>query len=151
MVGTAVAGKMLHGLLASLLTVVIFEAEFMLVGVLAGGFDPAELGPYLMRGVPMTLAVWAFVTLTQAIAAKAESFASTMSIMFLLTLAGCALSVAAPALALPYPLALIATASAARDMGNIASTASMAASSMAAILWVLVSLLIFRHQARKAV
>lgn len=151
MVGTAVAGKMLHGLLASLLTVVIFEAEFMLVGVLAGGFDPAELGPYLMRGVPMTLAVWAIVTLTQAIAAKAESFASTMSIMFLLTLAGCALSVAAPALALPYPLALITTASAARDMGNIASTASMAASSMAAILWVLVSLLIFRHQARKAV
>ena len=151
MVGTAIAGKMLHGLLASLLTVAIFESEFILVGVLVGGFDPAELGPYLMRGIPMTLAVWAIMTLTQTIAARAESFASTMSIMFLLTLAGCALSVAAPALALPYPLALITTASAARDMGNIASTASMAASCMTAILWVLISLLIFRHEARRAV
>lgn len=151
MVGTALAGKVMHGLLASLLTVATFESEFILVGVLVGGFDPAELGPYLMRGVPMTLAVWAIMTLTQAIAARAESFASTMSIMFLLTLAGCVLSLAAPSLALPYPLALITTASAARDMGNITSTASMVASSMAAILWVLISLLIFRHQARRAI
>ena len=151
MVGTALAGKMLHGLLASLLTVAIFESEFILVGVLVGGFSPVELGPYLMRGVPMTLAVWAIMTLTQAIAARAESFAATMSIMFLLTLAGCALSIAAPALALPYPLALITTASAARDMGNIASTTSMAASCMTAILWVLISLLMFRHQARRAI
>ncbi|MBI0062867.1 ABC transporter permease [Bifidobacterium apousia] len=151
MVGTALAGKVMHGLLASLLTVAIFESEFILVGVLVGGFSPVELGPYLMRGVPMTLAVWAIMTLTQAIAARAESFASTMSIMFLLTLAGCALSLAAPSLALPYPLALITTASAARDMGNIASTASMAASCMTAILWVLISLLIFRHEARRAV
>ncbi|PXY82780.1 ABC transporter permease [Bifidobacterium asteroides] len=151
MIGTAIIGKMLHGLLASLLTVAIFESEFILVGVLVGGFDPAELGPYLMRGIPMTLAVWAIMTLTQAIAARAESFASTMSIMFLLTLGGCVLSVAAPALALPYPLALITTASAARDMGNIASTTSMASSCMVAILWVLISLLIFRHQARRAI
>ena len=151
MIGTAIIGKMLHGLLASLLTVAIFESEFILVGVLVGGFDPAELGPYLMRGIPMTLAVWAIMTLTQAIAARAESFASTMSIMFLLTLGGCVLSVATPALALPYPLALITTASAARDMGNIASTTSMASSCMVAILWVLISLLIFRHQARRAI
>lgn len=151
MVGTALAGKVMHGLLASLLTVAIFESEFILVGVLIGGFGPAELGPYLLRGAPMTLAVWAIMTLTQAIAARAESFASTMSIMFLLTLAGCVLSVATPALALPYPLALITTASAARDMGNIASTASMAASCMTAILWVLISLLIFRHEARRAI
>ncbi len=151
MVGTALAGKVMHGLLASLLTVAIFESEFILVGVLVGGFSTVELGPYLLRGVPMTLAVWAIMTLTQAIAARAESFASTMSIMFLLTLAGCALSLAAPSLALPYPLALITTASAARDMGNITSTASMVASSMAAILWVLISLLIFRHEARRAV
>ena len=151
MVGTALAGKVMHGLLASLLTVAIFESEFILVGVLVGGFGPAELGPYLLRGVPMTLAVWAIMTLTQAIAARAESFASTMSIMFLLTLAGCVLSVAAPSLALPYPLALITTASAARDMGNIASTISMAGSCMAAILWVLISLLMFRHQARRAI
>ena len=151
MVGTALAGKVMHGLLASLLTVAIFESEFILVGVLVGGFGPAELDPYLLRGVPMTLAVWAIMTLTQAIAARAESFASTMSIMFLLTLAGCVLSLAAPSLALPYPLALITTASAARDMGNIASTASMAASCMTAILWVLISLLIFRHEARRAI
>ena len=151
MVGTALAGKVMHGLLASLLTVAIFESEFILAGVLVGGFSPVELGPYLMRGLPMTLAVWAIMTLTQAIAARAESFASTMSIMFLLTLAGCALSLAAPSLALPYPLALITTASAARDMGNIASTTSMASSCMVAILWVLICLLIFRHQARRAI
>lgn len=149
--GTAIAGKILHGLLASFLTIAIFESEFILVGLLAGGFRIDGLGPYLLRAIPMTLAVWAIMTLTQAIAAKTEAFASTMSIMLLLTLAGCALSVVAPALALPYPLALITTASAARDLGHIASGTSLITSSLAASAWVLISALIFRGLARKAI
>lgn len=149
-VDTAIAGKMLHGLLASLLTIIIFQTEFMLVGRLAGGFDLHQLGPYLLRGIPMTLAVWAIMTLTQAIAARCESFAATMSIMLLLTLAGCAVTLAAPTLALPYPLALITTASAARDLGNLASPGSMILTGTAALAWVIISALTFRRQARNA-
>ncbi|OZG48775.1 ABC transporter permease [Bombiscardovia coagulans] len=149
--GTAIVGKMLHGLLASFLTITIFEIEFILVGRLVGNFSLSELVPYFLRAFPMTLAVWAIMTLTQAIAVRTESFASTMSILLLLTLAGCAISVAAPSLALPYPLALITTASAVRDLGNIASASSFVASTVLAAVWVLISGLIFRRLAKKAV
>lgn len=151
MAGTAVAGKMLHGLTSSLLTVAIFEIEFVMVGSLAGGFPLGELGPYLLRAVPLTLAVWAIMTLTQAVAAKTESFASTMSIMLLLTLAGCGLFVAAPSLAIPYPLALITTASSARDLEHVASLISMGFATAVAAFWVLIGFLMFRGLAKKAV
>ena len=148
--GTAIAGKMLHGLFASFLTIVIFELEFIVVGM-SEGFSLFQIGPYLLQAIPMIMSAWAIMTLTQAIAARAESFASTMSIMLLLTLAGCALSVIAPTLAMPYPLALITTASAARDLGNITSVTSIIASTVVDALWVLIGALIFRRLTRKAI
>ena len=150
-VNAAIAGKMLHGLAASALTVLVFEAEFILVGRFAAGFDLAQLGPFLLRGIPLTLSVWAIMTLTQAVSAKAESFAGTMSVMMVLTIGGCALSLAAPAIAGPYPLALITSASAARDLANIASPASMLASTTAAAIWTAISALIFHRLAKQAV
>lgn len=148
--GTAMAGKMLQGLFASFMTVAVFELEFIAVGMNTG-FGLSQIGPYLLRAVPMTMAVWAIMTLTQAIAARTGSFASTMSIMLLLTLAGCALTLVAPTLAIPYPLALITTASAARDLGNLASVSSVIASTLAAALWVLIGALAFRRLTRKAI
>lgn len=150
-VNAAIAGKMLHGLAASALTVLVFEAEFILVGRFAAGFDLAQLGPFLLRGIPLTLSVWAIMTLTQAVSAKAESFAGTMSVMMVLTIGGCALSLAAPVVAGPYPLALITSASAARDPANIASPASMLASTTAAAIWTAISALIFHRLAKQAV
>lgn len=150
-VNAAIAGKMLHGLAASALTVLVFEAEFILVGRFAAGFDLAQPGPFLLRGIPLTLSVWAIMTLTQAVSAKAESFAGTMSAMMVLTIGGCALSLAAPAIAGPYPLALITSASAARDLANIASPASMLASTTAAAIWAAISALIFHRLAKQAV
>lgn len=150
-VNAAIAGKMLHGLAASALTVLVFEAEFILVGRFAAGFDLAQLGPFLLRGIPLTLSVWAIMTLTQAVSAKAESFAGTMSVMMVLTIGGCALSLAAPVVAGPYPLALITSASAARDLANIASPASMLASTTAAAIWTAISALIFHRLAKQAV
>ncbi|MBT1171958.1 ABC transporter permease [Bifidobacterium sp. MA2] len=147
----AVAGKMLHGLTASLLTVLVFEAEFILVGRLAAGFDLADLGPFLIRGVPLTLSVWAIMTLTQAAGAKAESFAGTMSVMMLLTIGGCALSIAAPAVARAYPLALITGASAVRDLADVADPVSMLVSTIVAATWVAIGALLFRRLARRAV
>lgn len=150
-VNAAISGKMLHGLAASALTVLVFEAEFILVGRFAAGFDLAQLGPFLLRGIPLTLSVWAIMTLTQAVSAKAESFAGTMSVMMVLTIGGCALSLAAPVVAGPYPLALITSASAARDLANIASPASMLASTTAAAIWTAISALIFHRLAKQAV
>ncbi|WEV47352.1 ABC transporter permease [Bifidobacterium sp. ESL0690] len=147
----AVTGKMLHGLLASVLTLAVFEAEFLIVGKVLLGFNLREVGPFLLRGVPMTLAVWAIMTLTQAISAKFESFAGTMSVVLVLTLIGCVLSLIIPSLALAYPFSLITGASAARDLGNIASVGSILAATLMAAFWVIVGGLMFRRLTRKAV
>lgn len=149
--GVAIAGKMLHGLVASFLTILIFEAEFILVGKFAVGFALADAGPFLLRGIPMTFAVWAIMTLTQAVSAKAESFAGTMSVMMVLTIGGCALSVAAPAIAMPYPLALITSASAARDLVDVAAFGSMLVAALVSLVWVGICALIFRRFAKHAV
>ncbi|RBP98268.1 ABC transporter permease [Bifidobacterium aemilianum] len=148
--GAARAAKMLHGLVASFLTIVIFELEFVLAGKFLLGFDPGELSPYLLRGIPMTLAVWAIMTITQAVASKCESFAGTMSIMLMLTLAGCALSLLVPALALPYPLALITSASSVRNLDALASPQSMILSIVVSLLWVLIGALLFRRWSKSA-
>ncbi|MDF7665289.1 ABC transporter permease [Bifidobacterium sp. ESL0745] len=148
---TAIAGKMLHGLLASLLTVAVFEAEFLIVGKVILGFDLRDVGPFLLRGVPMMLAVWAIMTLTQAISTKFESFAGTMSVVLVLTLFGCVLSLIVPSLTLIYPFSLITGASAARDLGNIVSSSSIMAATLMAAFWVIVGGLIFRKLTRKAV
>ncbi|MBT1162715.1 ABC transporter permease [Bifidobacterium sp. SO1] len=147
----ALAGKMLHGLMTSFLTVLVFETEFMLVGRFAVGFDLAQLGPFLMRGIPLTLSVWAIMTLTQAVSVRAESFAGTMGVMMVLTIGGCALSLAAPAVARPYPLALITSASAVRDLAGIADPCSMLASTTIAVIWVVVGGLVFRRFVRRAI
>ncbi|NEG70278.1 ABC-2 family transporter permease [Bifidobacterium choloepi] len=150
-VGVAIAGKMLHGLVASFLTVLVFEVEFVLVGRFAAGFDFAGLGPFLVRGIPLTLSVWAIMTLTQAVSAKTESFAGTMSVMMVLIIGGCVLSLVAPAVAQLYPCALITSASGARDLVNIASPGSMIVSTIAAAAWIVISTLIFRRLARRAI
>lgn len=147
----AVAGKMLHGLLASLLTVVVFEAEFLVVGKVILGFSLGEVGPFLLRGVPMALAIWAIMTLTQAISAKFESFAGTMSVILVFTLLGCVLSLIVPSLALAYPFSLITGASAAHDLGNIASASSIMMATLMAAFWAIVGGLMFRRLTRKAV
>ncbi|PLS26413.1 ABC transporter permease [Bifidobacterium parmae] len=149
--GTAVAGKMLHGLMVSFLTVLVFEVEFILVGYLAAGFDPPGLGPFLMRGIPLTMSVWAIMTLTQTVGVKAESFAGAMSVMMVLTIGGCALSIAAPAIAVPYPLALITSASAVRDLTDIAAPGSMLVSTVVAAIWVAIGGLILRRLAERAI
>ncbi|WEV68029.1 ABC transporter permease [Bifidobacterium sp. ESL0769] len=148
---TAIAGKMLHGLLASLLTVAVFETEFLVVGKVILGFSLREVGPFLLRGVPMTLAVWAIMTLTQAISAKFESFAGTMSVVLVLTLFGCVLSLIVPSLTLAYPFSLVTGASAARDLGNIALVGSIMTATLMAAFWVVVGGIIFRRLTRKAV
>ncbi|WEV65034.1 ABC transporter permease [Bifidobacterium sp. ESL0764] len=148
---TAIIGKMLHGLLASFLTMVVFEAEFLVVGKVVLGFSLRDVGPFLLRGVPMTLALWAIMTLTQAISAQFESFAGTMSVVLVLTLFGCALSLIVPPLTLIYPFSLVTGASAARDLGNIASFGSIMVATLMALFWVIVGGLLFRRLTRKAV
>ncbi|WEV68836.1 ABC transporter permease [Bifidobacterium sp. ESL0775] len=147
----AVAGKMLHGLLASLLTVAVFEVEFFVVGKVILGFNLRDVGPFLFRGVPMTLAVWTIMTLTQAISVEFESFAGMMSVVLVLTLVGCVLSLVVPSLTLAYPFSLITGASAARDLDNIASLGSVMTATLMAAFWVIVGGLIFHRLTRKAV
>lgn len=147
----AIAGKMLHGLAASFLTVLVFEIEFILVGHLAAGFDLADLGPFLLRGIPLTFSVWAIMTLTQAVGARMESFAGTMSVMMVLTIGGCALSLAAPAVAATYPLALITGASAVRDLTDLADPGSMLVSTSVAVVWIAVGAMVFGRLAKRAV
>lgn len=150
-VDVAVAGKMLHGCMASFLTVLVFEVEFILVGRFVMGFDLAQSGPFLLRSIPLTLSVWAIVTMTQVVSVKTESFAGTMSVMMILTIGGCVLSLAAPAIAQLYPLALITSASAVRDLAGIADPGSMIVSTAASGTWILIGAVVFRRLARRAI
>ena len=54
--GAMVAGKVLHMAQTALLTALVLLGEFIVTGLLLG-FDPAELGPYAARLVPIALSV----------------------------------------------------------------------------------------------
>jgi hypothetical protein len=154
----AVAGKMLHGLEASILTVLVIEAVFVIIGGLMGHFsmnvfslDQSSIGPFLLRSIPMTLAVWAVFTLTQAIASRTESFAVTMSVMLLLVIVGSGLFVKVHFLSVAFPTALIVNAASTMDVAQINSVASMAQTSLISAFWLVLSALFFRHMVKKAI
>ena len=56
--GAMVAGKVLHMAQTSLLTALVLLGEFIVTGLLLG-FDPAELGPYAAKLIPIALSVLA--------------------------------------------------------------------------------------------
>ena len=100
------------------------------------GFDPAELGPYLARVVPIALSVWVVEVFVMWVGTIANSFAAIMSILLLTTIGGFVLSLAAPPVAGLYPLSLITSAFASRQPDSIASVGSMLVTGSIAAVWV---------------
>jgi len=112
-----------------------FLTEFVVTGLLLG-FDPAELGPYLARVVPIALSVWVVEVFVMWVGTIANSFAAIMSILLLTTIGGFVLSLAAPPVAGLYPLSLITSAFASRQPDSIASVGSMLVTGSIAAVWV---------------
>ena len=133
--GAMVAGKLLHTLQTALVTALVFLTEFVTTGLLLG-FNPAELGPYLARVVPITLSIWVVEVFVMWVGTIASSFAAIMSILLLTTIGGFVLSLAAPPLAGLYPLSLITSAFASRQPDSIASVGSMLVAGSLAAAWV---------------
>lgn len=135
--GTMVAGKLLHTAQTALASALVFLTEFVVTGLLLG-FDPAELGPYLARVIPIALSVWVVEVFVVWVGTIASSFAAIMSILLLTTIGGFVLSLAAPPLAGLYPLSLITSAFASRqpDTDSIASVGSMLVTGSIAAVWV---------------
>ena len=133
--GAMVAGKLLHTAQTALVTALVFLTEFAVTGLLLG-FDPAELGPYLARVVPVALSVWVVEVFVMWVGIIASSFAAIMSILLLTTIGGFVLSLAAPPVAGLYPLSLITSAFASRQPDSIASVGSMLVTGSIAAVWV---------------
>ncbi|MDU0348484.1 ABC transporter permease [Actinomyces sp. MRS3W] len=122
--GTMLVGKLGHMALVAVLSTLVLLAELLLTGVLLG-FDLAGFIPFLARGVPIAMAIFAVELFVAWLGVRMTSFASIMSALLLATLAGCAVTVLAPSLGALFPLSLITLASASREPGSIASMASI--------------------------
>jgi lantibiotic transport system permease protein len=150
-VSMAIGGKLLNGLLISMFTTAVFELEFVLAGRVIAGFSSGSgLVSCLERSIPMTLAAWAIVTLTQAVGVACRSFAGAMSTVFLMVLVGCALALVVPPLAVIYPFSGLTVASSVLDMADIGSIRSMTISSVTALIWVLVGASLLRFASKRA-
>lgn len=134
--GAMVAGKLLHMAQTALLTALVLLGEFIVTGLLLG-FDPAELGPYAARLVPIALSVLAIEVFVAWLGVVMTSFASVMTTVLVATIAGCAATLIVPAVSALYPLSLMTAACAPRDPGSIDSMGSIALTSAIAAAWAL--------------
>lgn len=134
--GAMVAGKVLHMAQTALLTALVLLGEFIVTGLLLG-FDPAGLGPYALRLVPIALSVLAIEAFVAWLGVVMTSFASVMTTVLVVTIAGCAMTLIAPVVSALYPLSLMTAACASRDPGSIDSMGSIALTSAIAVAWAL--------------
>ena len=134
--GAMVAGKLLHMAQTALLTALVLLGEFIVTGLLLG-FDPAELGPYAARLVPIALSVLVIEVFVAWLGVVMTSFASVMTTVLVATVAGCAATLIVPAVSALYPLSLMTAACAPRDPGSIDSMGSIALTSAIAATWAL--------------
>ena len=134
--GAMVAGKLLHMAQTALLTALVLLGEFIVTGLLLG-FDPAELGPYAARLVPIALSVLVIEVFVAWLGVVMTSFASVMTTVLVATIAGCAATLIVPAVSALYPLSLMTAACAPRDPGSIDSMGSIALTSAIAAAWAL--------------
>lgn len=146
--GVMVVGKLLHALQAALFTALILVGEITATGLLLG-FDAADLARYLPRVVPVTLAVWAIEVLVMWLGVVLESFAAMMTTVFLITVTGLALSLAAPALAAIDPMGLLTLACSSYSPRDTASPGSVLTASVVCLAWVGILALALRAGVRR--
>lgn len=146
--GAMVAGKLLHMAQTALLTALVLLGEFIVTGLLLG-FDPAELGPYAARLVPIALSVLVIEVFVAWLGVVMTSFASVMTTVLVATVAGCAATLIVPAVSALYPLSLMTAACAPRDPGSIDSMGSIALTSAIAAAWALAWTIALRRAASR--
>lgn len=132
--GTMVAGKVAAIGRIAVLTTLVAVGTFVATGLLLG-FDPQGLSPYLLRIIPITVAIWATGMFVAWLGVVLRSFAGIMTATLGATLLGLALCVAAPEVAGLYPMAQITAATAARTIEDVASAASIAMAALVAAAW----------------
>ena len=123
-------------MLVGALTALVLLGEFIVTGLLLG-FDPAELGPYAARLVPIALSVLVIEVFVAWLGVVMTSFASVVTTVLVATVAGCAATLIVPAVSALYPLSLMTAACAPRDPGSIDSMGSIALTSAIAAAWAL--------------
>lgn len=138
------AGKLLHMTQTALLSALVLLAELVVTGLLLG-FDPAGLGPYAARTIPITLAILAIELFVAWLGVIMTSFSSIMTTMMVTTLIGCAGTVMAPRISSFFPLSLITAACACRDLATIDSMSSIALTSAICAAWALVWAVMMRR------
>lgn len=117
---TMLQGKLIHMAQIALLTTLVLLVEFVITGLLLD-FSLVEIGPYLLRAVPIALAVFAMELFVAWLGIVVTSFASIMTLVLLGTVLGSVLVLMVPQIAPYFPFSLVTAACSSRDLGNVES------------------------------
>lgn len=144
-----ILGKILHMAQVALLSALVLLVEFVITGLLLG-FDPAGLGPYAGRIVPVAVSILAAELFFAWLGVIMTSFSSVMATVLVVVVAGSAITVMAPRAGALLPSSFITAACASRDPGSIDSMSSMIFVTLLGILWALVWALALRRAVNRA-
>jgi hypothetical protein len=139
-VAPAMLGKVLVALELALIGMAVYCAAAIACGLLLG-FDPSQLGPYLVRGLCGALGAWVIGTVTMLLATWFRTFATISAAGLVLVIAGMGLTMAVPPLATAYPFTLITFGMGAREQtdAEFASPANMLGTATICLAWIALS------------
>ncbi|WP_237564142.1 MULTISPECIES: ABC transporter permease [unclassified Actinomyces] len=148
--GAMLLGKLMHMAQVALLTTLVLLGEFTITGLLLG-FDLAGIGPFLLRGIPIALAVFATEVFVAWLGVIMTSFASVMTLVLLGSVIGSVLVLLAPQLAPYYPLSVMTAACSPRDLYSVASVGSILFTAVVSAVWTCVWTMALRRAVARVV
>jgi len=132
--GVMLRGKLMHMAQVAVLTALVLLGEFAVTGLLLG-FDLAGVGPFLLRGIPIALAVFATEVFVAWLGVVMTSFASVMTVVLAGTVVGSFLILVAPQLAPFFPLSVMTAACSPRDLYSVTSVGSILSMTAVVAAW----------------
>ncbi|PHP52799.1 ABC transporter permease [Actinomyces ruminis] len=132
--GVMLRGKVMHMVQIAVLTALVLLGEFAVTGLLLG-FDLADIGPFLLRGIPVALAVLATEVFVAWLGVVMTSFASVMTVVLAGTVIGSFLILVVPQMAPFYPLSVMTAACSPRDLYSVASVGSILVTTAVVAAW----------------
>ncbi|MDO4900035.1 ABC transporter permease [Actinomyces sp.] len=131
---TMLRGKLMHMAQIALLTTAVLLGEFLLTGLILG-FGLAGIGPFLLRGIPIALAIFATELFVTWLGVYLTSFASIMTLVLLGTVMGTFLVLVIPPLVPYFPLSVITAACSPRDLYGVTSIGSILTTTAIGAVW----------------
>lgn len=139
----------LHAFVVSLLSALLFGVLQLSAGVLLG-FRIAEVFSLVPRLCVLALAMTAWQLIVAGIGVRLSGFSSIVTAVLIASLIGFGMAIAAPALSVIYPPALLAHASAVRSIGSFYSASSIIAAGFICLIWIIFGMIFIKIQFKRA-